>query len=245
MKETFMTLIDHFSMKWQVFKYNFKWPDYVWLLDGWIARSAMAIPFVGYLILFNDSVAVHLKFDSLAAENLSPFGLSPGARLKFIYMSLVLLGCANILYRWCRPRVMQIGINQNDYVESGLKNFTFLDYVNMHLEIKRSGIDAHTMHGKYDNSGWDAFEAETLDPESGVKENVKAAHWVEAKNKFESLLRSILIETYISRVIKRRGLLVVSVFIALVGYFLLAIPSVDLFLKVMRVILTSLYDHGT
>ena len=226
--------------KWRVFQYNYSWPDYVWLLDGWIARSAMAIPVVGYLILFNDSVSEHLKFENLAAENTSPSGLSSGARLKFIYLGLLFLGCANISYRLVRPTVMRLGINQYDYVEAGLKHFTFSSYLNMHDAIRHSGFGPHTIHGDYYDIEWDGFKAAALGPEAGASGDRVEAHWVGAKSKYEGLLRSILIETYIRNVIKRRGLLSICIFLALVGYVFLTVPSADLFVKVMKVILEPL-----
>lgn len=228
-------------MNWRVFRYNYSWPDYVWLLDGWIARMAMAIPVVGYLILFNDTVTSNLKFENLAAEDALSFGLSSDARLKLIYIGLLFLGCANIVYRLFRPYVMKIGVDQFSYVETALEHFAFSHYSNMHHAIRNSGFDPYTVHGKYYDSEWEGFKTAALGPGSkSLKEaeaNMAQANWVEAKNKYESLLRSILIETFFRNVITRREILTTAILLALAGYLLLAIPSVDLFVKVMRVII--------
>jgi hypothetical protein len=85
----------------------------------------MAVPVVGYLILFNDSISQHLSFNHLASEDqLSVFGLSASARLKLIYFGLIFLGSANILYRLRRPYIFRIGTDQFDYVERALVHFT-------------------------------------------------------------------------------------------------------------------------
>jgi hypothetical protein len=67
MKQAISRLTDHWKMKWSTFSYNYRWSDYVAALDGWIAKSAMTVPIVGYLILFNDSVSEHLSFNTLAS----------------------------------------------------------------------------------------------------------------------------------------------------------------------------------
>jgi len=69
-------------MQWSTFDYNYGWSNYIFLFDGWIAKCAMAVPVVGYLILFNDSVSQHLSFNKLAGENFVGFGLSSASRLN-------------------------------------------------------------------------------------------------------------------------------------------------------------------
>ena len=97
-----LSLFDKLRTRWQVFQYNFQWPHYDWLLDGWLSRLAYGVPLVGYLVLFNDTISANLQFESLAGQIYSPLGLSSGARLKFIYLGLVFLGLGNVLYRLLR-----------------------------------------------------------------------------------------------------------------------------------------------
>ena len=141
--------------KWETFAYNYGWSAYVFLLDGWIAKCAMAVPIVGYLILFNDSVSQHLSFNRLAGENISQLGLTSITRLKLIYFGLIFLGSANILYRLRRPFAFRIGTNQFEYVEKSLNHFTVSDYIDIHGAIRHEGH--HTLRGKYDDAEYDAF----------------------------------------------------------------------------------------
>jgi hypothetical protein len=115
-----VVMLDHLRMKWQIFVYNYQWPDYIPLFDGWIAKCSMAVPIVGYLILFNDSISQHIAFNRLASEQLISFGISSGARLKFLYFGLLALGASNLLYRIRRPYALKIGKNQFEYVETAL-----------------------------------------------------------------------------------------------------------------------------
>jgi hypothetical protein len=189
---------DHAQMKWSTFSYNFGWSRYINLLDGWIPRLSFAVPIVGYLILFNDSVAKHLTFLELTSGH-SAFGLSGSARLKLIYIGLILLGVANIIFRWKRPHVLRLARDEFSYVETGLRNFTLGAFIEFHGRIRHSGLGHFTRHGQYYDSDWEAF----LDHAAGKEKDSRGsgrdpttAHWTEAKAKYEDLIRSILTETF-------------------------------------------------
>jgi hypothetical protein len=223
------------KMKWHTFAYNFGWSTYVFILDGWIAKCAMAVPIIGYLILFNDSVSQHLSFNKLASEGVQIFGLSAGARLKLIYFGLISVGSANIIYRLRRPFVFKVGTNQFEYVDTALRHFTVSDYIDVHGAIRHEGH--HTLRGKYDDAEYDAFlslaTGERIDGHGRLEQS--QSDWSRAKNQYEDLLRSMLLENFFRNNVKHRGFLTLSLVLALVGYFLLLVPSADLFVKVLAV----------
>ena len=229
---------DHCRMKWTGFSYNYGWSRYVVLFDGWIAKCAMAVPIVGYLILFNDSISQHISFNKLASENLIGFGVSPIARLKCIYFGLIFLGSANILYRLRRPFVFKIGTNQFDYVEKALRHFTASTYIDIHGTIRHEGHV--TLHGKYYDAEYDDFLDDALGREESDHRGEKSGDWTAAKLKYEHLLRSILIENFFRNNVKRRYSLTACIVLAFIGYILLFIPSADLFVKVLVVSLRSI-----
>ncbi|MGL4974598.1 MAG: hypothetical protein ACRC56_04830 [Bosea sp. (in: a-proteobacteria)] len=238
-----LTIRSRLDQKWLTFSYNFGWSDYVDVLDGWIPRLSFAMPIVGYLILFNDSIAKHLTFTELTSGH-SSLGLSGGDRLKFLYLGLVFLGLANIIYRWKRPYVIRRAQDLNSYVEMGLKNFTLNTFFELHVKIRNSGFDAYTPEGDYYTSDWDAFYGHATGDIAGERNSgadPKRAHWVEAKAKYEHILRSILKETFFREDTRtRRGWLTTCLAIAAIGYILLAVPSIDLFMRVMAAIFMPL-----
>lgn len=240
-----MTIRNRLWSRWTTFSYNFGWSDYVDRLDGWIPRLSFGVPIVGYLILFNDSIVKNLTFLELTSGH-SVLGLSGGARLKFLYLGLVLLGLANIIYRTKRPYVLCQARDVNSYVEMGLRNFTVLAFIDLHDRIRHSGFGEYTQHGKYYDAEWDAFLDHAIGEDTGNRalgRNPKTAHWVEAKAKYEGLLRSILMETFFRENARmRRGWLVTCLAIATVGYIMLAVPSLDLFFSVMAAIIKPLSD---
>lgn len=243
-----LTIRDRIQSKWTTFLYNFGWSDYVDELDGWIPRLSFAVPIVGYLILFNDSIAKNLTFLELTSGH-SALGLSGDARLKLLYLGLVLLGLANIIYRWRRPYVLRNAHDLDSYVEMGLRNFTVLTFMDLHERIRYSGFDPYTRHGKYYDAEWDAFLDHAIGEDTGNRvlgRNPKTAHWVEAKAKYEGLLRSILTETFFRENTRvRRGWLITSLTIVAIGYILLAVPSLDLFVKVIAAIIEPLVNVPT
>ena len=141
------------------------------------------------------------------------------------------------MYRIRRPYALKIGKNQFEYVETALRHFTVDDYIQINGQIKSSDFDPYTQHGKYYNSEFDAFLKMSIDESYG--KNADATHWVEAKRKFEGLLRAMLIENFFRQKIRRRYSLTLCIVLSLIGYFLLLVPSADLFLKVMSVV----FDH--
>lgn len=196
----------------------------------------MAVPVVGYLILFNDNVSQHLSFNRLASENVIGFGLLPATRLKLIYFGLIFLGSSNILFRLRRPFVFKIGISQFEYVENALRHFTLSAYVDINGVIRQEGH--HTPHGDYYDSEYNAFLNLALGGTNSARQRDESiADWTGAKNKYEGLLRSMLMENFSRNNIRRRFSLTWCIFISLAGYALLLVPSADLFTKVLIVTL--------
>jgi hypothetical protein len=158
----------------------------------------------------------------------------PVARLKLIYFGLIFLGSANILYRIRRPFVFKIGTNQFEYVEIALKHFTVSAYVDIHGLIRYEGH--HTLHGKYYDAEYDAFlNLATGEKGERLQRDESTADWTQAKRRDEGLMRSMLIENFYRNNVKRRLSLSCCIFLSLLGYVLLLIPSLDLFVKVLNV----------
>lgn len=233
-----LLLTDIIAMKWRVFWYNFKWPDYVWALDGWIARASLGIPLLGYLIIFNDTVAGYLSsFDVLAGPPPAWHFIDGATRLKMMYLGLVSLAVANAVYFWRRPRLMKWGTSEESFIDNAMRGFKVGDFVRINSTIRdRSAL---TQDGKYYTAEWDQFLG-LADGErggSGREADFSGVHFEEAKARFGSLLRSMLTDYYFGAVIQHRVALVVCLVFAALGYLLLAIPAIDLFLRVMSVVL--------
>jgi hypothetical protein len=222
-------MLDHLKRRFHTFKYNYRWSDYVWLLDGWVAKLSLAVPLLGYAILFNDTVAQHIAFDRLANENTLHFGLSSSARLKLMYFGLVFVGLANILFRIRRPFVLRRGRGPEEFVKNSLETFTAREYISINDDISRG--ETYTQYPKYYVADFNDF----LNQAIGSEQSPNSAHWADAKAKHEVMLRSMLLEFYFKNDRKRRYALSVCIFLAAIGCLCLLIPSADLFAKVLYV----------
>jgi hypothetical protein len=220
-----------FKLWCQTFSYNYSWSDYVGYIDGWIPKLALSVPILGYLILFNDSVSEILSFKYLAKEEAISFGLEGATRLRLLYFGLIFLGVSNFIYRIKKPYIFKFGTNLIDYTKNCLYIFTLGDYINIHGTIRHEG---HlTLSGKYYDSEWEGFLEAAKNTGEGTEKVVRDGDWESAKNKYGALLRDMLRENFFRNEIKGRIPLSVCLVLSTTGYLLLAIPSLDLFIKVI------------
>jgi len=222
---------DWLKSKWQTFSYNYCWSDYVDCIDGWIPKLAFSIPIIGYLILFNDKISEILVFKDLAKEDSLAFGLTGIQRLRLLYFGLISLGISNVIYRLRKPYHFRFGTNFVDYSRTCLDIFTLSNYVDIHERIRNEG---HlTIAGKYYDSEWEGFLEAAQNTGEGTEKVERTGDWESAKRKYGGLLRGMLEENWFRYDTQRRAWLTVCLLLSTTGYFLLLIPSVDLFLKVI------------
>ena len=218
------------SGRFNSFLYNFGWSGYVPYIDGWIPRFSLFVPIIGYLIIFSDQIGGAINFANLSGAS-STYGLTGQDRLRFVYFGLFALGASNLLYRIRRPYIFRHGTNENEFARTALEHFTFGDFLSFHHQIRHQGH--YTLNGKYYDSEWDGFVAAGSNPGEGTENVQRTRHWENAKSQYGSLLRSILAETFFRENSKKKVSLVVCVILSTLGYVLLAIPSADLFIKVV------------
>lgn len=226
-----ISFLARISSGWGTFVYNYSWSDWVHYIDGWIPKFSLFFPLVGYLILFNDSVSQSLVFTNLTSSTIE-WGLTGPGRLRFLYFGLLFLGVSNFIYRIKKPYSFRLGVNVFEYTRNALEFFTYGDYIEMHGRIRDEG---HlTMSGKYYDSEWDGFQQSAVNSGEGTNSVERDGNWEAAKQQYGSLLRSILRESFFRLNIQNRSWLTVCVTFSTVGYALLAVPSMDLFLKVAQ-----------
>lgn len=218
------------AIRWSTFVYNYSWSDWVTYIDGWIPRFCFFVPILGYLILFNDQIAGMISFDKLTTDPSYDWGLSTAVRLRLIYYALIFLGVSNLIYQIKKPFAFRFGRNVTDYTRNALELFTLGDFMRIHGTIRHEG---HlTLDGKYYDSEWEGFLEAAQNPGEGTDNVVRSGNWEEAKRGYGSLLRSMLRENFFRSDTQRRISLSVCVLLSTLGYVLLAIPSLDLFVKV-------------
>ena len=171
-----------------------------------------------------------LIFDEIANEDTLSFGLSGLQRLRILYFGLIFLGISNFIYHINKPRHFKLGTNLADYTKVCLEVLNLGDYSQMHHTIREEG---HlTPNGKYYDSEWDGFEESATNTNEGTDQVLRDGYWEGAKRKYGGLLREILAENYFRYDIKQRFWLSLCLTLSTIGYALLLVPSLDLFIKV-------------
>jgi hypothetical protein len=94
--------------------------------------------------------------------------------------------------------------------------------------------DTVTLYEKY----YDAEFEEFLNQAIGDRMTARQVDWGAAKSRHESLLRGMLLDHYFRHDVSKQFRLILCLIAAIVGYGRIAIPSVDLFIKVILVVLT-------
>jgi hypothetical protein len=217
--------------KWQTFWYNFGWSDWMGYIDGWVPRFAFFVPIVGYLIIFNDYVGGNIAFQNLLGPENRDFPLDSQSRLRLVYFGLIFLGMSNIVFRLRQPHIFRLGKDRMQVTRMCLDIFTYGDFLNLHGSIRHEGH--RTLDGKYYDSEWKGFVEAALNEGEGTDHVRRTGDWDKAKKQYGSLLNSILSEFFFRENTSRKWSLIFCIIISTFGYILLAIPSIDLFLKVL------------
>ena len=228
-----MKFFKKIQSKWSIFIYNYQWSDYVDYIDGWIPKLAFSVPIIGYAILFNDNVSNWFNF-SIISEN-STFWLNKTVKLKLIYFGLIFLGLSNLIYRIKRPYCFKWAVNEKQFNEYAMENFTVIEFRNMHSEIQSKG---HlSMSGKTYDYLWEEFY-EQVDPTKKKVEAKKSTHsWRSTKERYQDMLTMLFKDSFFRYSRGNRGWLTTCLVISTIGYGLLVLPSIDLFIKVLLTIL--------
>jgi hypothetical protein len=211
---------------------DLRWSGVSSYVDGWISRISMTVSIVGYLIVFNDSIGGSISFSTLANQYEAHTHLGDSARLRFVYFGLIALGLSNLMFRIFQPRTFKIGRNELKYITEGLRSFTFHHY-----------RDIYNTHG-------DALDS--LLPEDGIEDSYKGFEkdstelvvqsgdltsqvgWEQIVGKYGLFLRTMLHFHFETADKKRASALWVCLTVSTIGYVFLFIPSVDLFVRVLR-----------
>lgn len=222
---------------WRI--YDFSWEGWHCLFNNALARRSTIASFIGYLIILNDLVASELGFEFILNGSNSILNLNTRTRLHLLFFGLLFIAFARLIFLWARPHVIKFGPSLHEWVNFGLREFTFTDFQRMHGAIREKGH--RTGYGKYYDDDWDAFVEDAIWKESGrtgrkidcdKRESRRHVNYSTAKQRHEDLLRCILIDRYYEIAASNKPALLASIILALPGYFMFLLPSVDLSLSI-------------
>lgn len=213
------------------------WWRVVALFENRLTKNAYLFTSVGYLILLNDILIDGFGFRLLTSDVNSILGISAASKLSLVYFGFLFLTIGRIGYLIARPHAIKHGPMPDHFVDWGLKNLTYFELQDLYANVQNN--EGHTLYGKniYDDD-WIAFRDDAHWEHSGAtKSKVKQERkerfsFAAAKEKHESMLRALLLDTYFESSDRRRLALSILVCICTLGHALILIPSFDLALSI-------------
>ncbi|MEN8891791.1 hypothetical protein [Planktotalea arctica] len=205
-------------------------------------RAIIAFPLVGYLLLANDYVVGKISFSEISGEN-GTF-LSGELRMQFIYFGLVLLAACFAWFQWRAPRPTLVARNHLEFREHAFRNWIISDFVNtfFRLETKYNW-------GKFDDVQFTRHDLNQF-VEKAVGNQVSGCEGMEfeefwflmtkvnsaeeAKSKSKEFLATLLDAEFDYCQYEKQSEGRLLFLTTIVAYFLISVPSADVFLSVSR-----------
>lgn len=200
------------------------WTDLRGISNTPAARAVILIPLIGYWIIFNDrlvslSALSHFLFHSTPAPEHFPW------RLFATYFGLCFVAFGSLLYQWRCPAQIKYYATATDYVGSVFPNISGIELGRVEEALRAGDKAAKAAHGEIQES-WAHVPLSEERAEAIRRDDHRARNFLQAY--FDLCNRS-------SPVIRR---LAGACYTA--GFFCLAIPSIDIFLRVARALVHAM-----
>lgn len=208
---------------------GFRWEAVKSVANNDFTRVVALIPLAGYLILFNDEIAGMVTFDALAGvgeADQSPFLLEGLTKLRLVFFGSLSVLFSFLTYRVFRPAVLEASENDLQFAELVRQRFSVLELARIEEEV----------HSKSWIERTDAFwvvlgQRRSKKPVvSGYRPDVRAYMFKKHGDYIGFLAREWwegMMHTY-------RPARICSFAFGIVGYAMLAIPTLDIAQAVLR-----------
>ncbi len=213
----------------------FQWPFIEKIANNDLTRIVGLIPLVGYIILFNDEISEMISFDNIAGvdpDATSPFYLSGLCKMRLVFFGCILLFIANVLYKLCRPSSLEIAKDDIIFSTRVMESFTVEDLKNIETDVYsdhwRPRLDFF----------WIVFDQiRSKKPLiSGYRPDVR----VYMMQKHGDYIRLLAREWWVGKMHTYKPVRITTLIIAIGGYLMLVIPTLDISQAVLRDIASSL-----
>jgi hypothetical protein len=190
-----------------------RWNDLRRIGNSPIARASVAMPVIGYLILFHDGLIDYLKLHSSFCQN-----CDVSWRLYMLYFACCCFAFGSVIYAVRCPRIIKSYAVSRDYIETEKAHY----YGAANLEYL-----------------FELFDREKAPPPDPSDLRTKAARNVSLTQEDIPPLSDLMSQLYFiqNRSAFTSRIVVASMF--LLGFLLLGIPAVVTFLQILMRVVTS------
>jgi hypothetical protein len=209
-----------------------------WQLLQWRAVKAIAnndlsrvmglVPLAGYLILFNDEIASLASFDAFAgvtANSVSPFFLDGLIKLRLVFFGSLFVFASYVIYRLFRPSVLDWSTSEIDFSARVQESYTVQEIGSMEAAVFADGWTPRRQ------GFWIFLDTPRSAPMLlGFRPDVRGMMFAKHGDYIGLLAR----EWWAGMMHIRRPARVAAMAFGITGYFMLALPTLDLAQAVLR-----------
>ncbi len=213
-----MLVLEITNLDWKVLR----WENVRSIANNDFTRVVSLIPIVGYLILFNDEIAGIASFNTLAGVgegDASPFVLGGLAKLRFVFFGSLLVLFSYAIYRIFRPNELESSNNDLDFSNLVKQRYSVVELAEIEAEVYSESWTERT----------EAFWVVLGSPRS--RKALVSGYRFDARDRMFSThgdYISFLAREYWSGMMHTYRLArISSVVSGIVGYCLLALPTMD------------------
>jgi hypothetical protein len=193
-----------------------------------LSRVIGLVPLAGYLILFNDEIANLTSFDTFAGvteKSISPFFLEGLTKLRLVFFGSLFVFSSFVIYRVFRPPVLDWSTSEIEFSTRVQESYSVREIGSMEAEVF---ADAWIPRRE---SFWIFLDSPRPGPMLlGYRPDVRALMFTKHGDYIGLLAR----EWWAGMMHIRRPARVASMTFGITGYFMLALPTLDLAQAVLR-----------
>ncbi len=217
-------------MDWKIVRWDFV----KGVANNDFTRVVALIPVAGYLILFNDEIVRMASFNALAGvgeDDRSPFILDGLTKLRLVFLGSLLVLISFSIYRVFRPEVLEISKNDLEFSEIVRQRYSVYELAkleeNVHSESWKERTEAFWLVLGQNRSKKSLV--------SGYRPDSRMAMFSKHGDYIGFLAR----EWWFGMMHTYRPARISSAVCGVVGYLLLAFPTLDIAQAVLRHLFTG------
>lgn len=213
------------SLDWKFLR----WPAVKGIANNDFTRVVSLIPIAGYLILFNDQLMSLASFDTLAGVgegDASPFVLESLTKLRLVFFGSLLVLCSYATYWVFHPEVLETSSNDLEFFELVRQRYSVYELAEIEDNVHSENWTKRTQ------AFWLVVGKPRLRKHvvSGYRPDVRSVMFRDHGPYIGFLAR----EYWIGMMHTHRLARVLSLLFGIVGYLLLALPTLDVAQAVLR-----------
>ncbi|OWV40369.1 hypothetical protein [Mameliella alba] len=210
---------------WQVVR----WETVKAVANNDFTRVVGLIPIAGYLILFNDEIAGMLSFDALAGvggTERSPFLLDGLPKLRLVFFGSLFVFGSFVTYRVFRPEVLEAAKSDLEFSEIVRQRYSVYELAQIEERVHSESWVERT------EAFWTVLgKRRPKKPVvSGYRPDVRA----EMFSKHGDYIGFLAREWWVGMMHTYKPARIISLVFGFLGYFMLAVPTMDIAQAVLR-----------